>query len=263
MKHLPVAKQFQILHGTPQTPLYSGKLGGWYSSVMAHDSFDVNMMSRFLNPRSYVVDLMCGDGRNLRELSAQGHRGVGVDLNSSAIERARSITTQKNITYVIEDAFSWVSNVDADLVVFGGLVGSMFDKQELLSLFRHVRNYIKPNGKLLIDYLPAYAEDSNWAGDFILPTENPDNGFVVTSTRRNPMEGSQESSFFYYEPSQSPFTEYASHTLIIHDSNAVESLLLDAGFKIESSRLSHQFDPHGYDEGMPSWPIKKIQASRS
>ena len=42
-----------------------------------------------LVPSSRVLDAGCGPGRDLARFAAQGHRGVGVDLNRDFVDRAR------------------------------------------------------------------------------------------------------------------------------------------------------------------------------
>jgi len=43
-----------------------------------------------LEPSSTVLDAGCGPGRDLARLAAQGHRGIGVDLNRDFVDRARA-----------------------------------------------------------------------------------------------------------------------------------------------------------------------------
>ncbi len=259
MRYVNVASQFQALYGTPKTSLYSGELGRWYSTIMAADTLDAEMISLRCAPDAYIVDLMCGDGRILRWLAGHGHRGVGVDLSASAIERATSLGSD-GIEFVVDDAFNWTPRMAASMVILGGLASSMFTEERLLALFQHVGTYMAAGAELWTDYLPEYAGDPGWRGDFVLPVSQ--NGFVVSSTVRDPVTRSQESSFFFLGTDGADCREYASHRLVIHGRGRVEAMLIEAGFNIASAHDSYQFDPGGFDESLPSWPIRKVRAVR-
>lgn len=146
------------------------------------------------------------------------------------------------------------------MVILGGLAGFMFTEERLLALFQHVGTYMAAGAELWTDYLPEYAGDPGWRGDFVLPVGQ--NGFVVSSTVRDPVTRSQESSFFFLGTDGADCREYASHRLVIHGRGRVEAMLIEAGFNIASAHDSYQFDPGGFDESLPSWPIRKVRAVR-
>lgn len=142
-------------------------------------------------------------------------------------------------------------------------MGSMFDEEKLLALFRHVATYMAPGAELWTDYLPEYGDDPGWRGDFVLPVGRPgQDGFVVSSTVRDPVAKSQESSFYLYGGGGGDCREYASHELVIHGRSRVEAMLIGAGFSIGKAHDSYQFDPGGFDASLPSWPVRKVRAVR-
>ena len=259
---MTIAQQFQALYQVPESDLYSGQLGQWYSEVMSLDTLDAEIILNHCGPNAYVADLMCGDARILRWLDSHGCQGVGVDISEAAIKRAKSYTVH-NSSFFVSNAFSWLPSQSVDFVVLGGLVGSMFSEDILTRFLHHIYNFLPSGAGLWLDYL---VEDSNefWKGDFIFPSSNPlDQGFVVSSTVRDSSHGMQESSFFYSPGESTLDKEFSSHKLFIFPQNKIEEILIDCGFKIKESWNSYQFDPDNVDDAvLPSWPIRKVVALR-
>ena len=62
------------------------------SPISVHPQWPVlsPISRRSSNAASWVLDAGCGPGRDLARFAAQGHRGIGIDLNRDFVDRART-----------------------------------------------------------------------------------------------------------------------------------------------------------------------------
>lgn len=76
-----------------------------------------------LPPRSRVLELACGEGRNSVWLAAQGHHVTGVDISPNALIKARKLAADRNVSveFVQSDLRQWrweASAYDAVVCIF-------------------------------------------------------------------------------------------------------------------------------------------------
>jgi SAM-dependent methyltransferase len=118
----------------------------------------VDGVERFLKlePRSRVLDLACGGGRQTLELARRGYRVLGVDSLDAPIAEARQAAKAErlNVHFLKCDIRQISYRAEFDAVVnlftsFGYFPGERDDLKALDS----VRKSLKPRGKLLMDLL--------------------------------------------------------------------------------------------------------------
>lgn len=102
-------------------------------------------------PYETVLDLCCGQGRHTRLLADRGYRITGVDLNSAALDRARSQSSgpatyrEMDMRHVMElpGSFDAVINLWQS---FG-----YFDEVTNAGILEQVSRKLNPNGRLVLD----------------------------------------------------------------------------------------------------------------
>lgn len=122
--------------------------------VKAH----IDGLERFLElePRSRILDLACGSGRQTLEISRRGHRVLGVDSLDAQLSEARADAKSEklNAHFLKGDIRQLGYRAEFDAVVnfyssFGYFRGERDDAKTLEGVFKG----LKPGGKLLMDLL--------------------------------------------------------------------------------------------------------------
>ena len=109
-----------------------------------------------LSPDSVILDLCCGQGRHVMELSRRGFENVsGLDRSHYLISRARKLKRQEglHVTFREGDARKTPFATDTfDAVLIAGNSYGYFEStKDDLDVLYEVRRVLKPHGKLLID----------------------------------------------------------------------------------------------------------------
>lgn len=134
----------------------------------------IDGVDRFLKlePRSRILDLACGSGRQTLELARRGHRVLGLDPSEAALSEARAAARQErlNVHFLKSDIRNIPYRAEFDAVVnlftsFGYFPGERDDARALES----VRKALKPQGLLLLDllnkeWLMRHFEPNLWEG---------------------------------------------------------------------------------------------------
>lgn len=118
----------------------------------------VDGLERFLQlePRSRVLDLACGSGRQTLELARRGHRVLGIDPVEPALAEARQAARAErlNVHFMREDIrqIGYRSEFDAVVNLFTSF-GYFPSERDDLRALESVQRALKPGGKLLLDVL--------------------------------------------------------------------------------------------------------------
>lgn len=118
----------------------------------------IDGVERFLGlePRSRVLDLACGAGRQTLELARRGHRVLGVDSSAEPIAEARAAAKceRLNVHFVKTDIrqIPYRAEFDAVVNLFTSF-GYFPNERDDLRALEAVRKGLKPGGKLLMDLL--------------------------------------------------------------------------------------------------------------
>lgn len=126
-----------------------------------------------------VLDLGCNEGFFLFECVRRGAtRCVGIDIDKNVIIKAAKRAEKYNIKNVCEfKVGSWwnIPNEKFDIILF---LSSMHYEKNPRSLFHHIKNFLRPEGKLILEcgVAPAngynYVSIKRWDGWKKYPTMN-------------------------------------------------------------------------------------------
>ena len=104
------------------------------------------------HPGGGVLDLGCGEGRNVRFLIDCGHQPLCVDSSGEALSIAQELYSLDDNKIVHSDAISALEKMDDstfDLVLCWGLSHYVDDTKSLLS---NIRRVIKDDGSLIMSF---------------------------------------------------------------------------------------------------------------
>jgi SAM-dependent methyltransferase len=112
-----------------------------------------------------ALDLCCGSGQMVRELSRRGYQVTGLDGSEQMIRIAKSNVAHAD--FVLADArhFSLAQRFDAVLSSFNSLAHAA-NVDELACILANARAALRPRGVMLFDLSMEKAYISKWRGGF-------------------------------------------------------------------------------------------------
>ncbi|MDD4994883.1 MAG: class I SAM-dependent methyltransferase [Patescibacteria group bacterium] len=98
-----------------------------------HDFFLNN-----IEPSHTVLDIGCGNGILTREIAKKAKRVVGIDMNKTSIEYAKSHCALPNVEYIVADATQYSFNEKFDRVVVSNVLEHIDDRTSLLKQIKNI-----------------------------------------------------------------------------------------------------------------------------
>ncbi len=98
-----------------------------------------------------VLDVCCGEGRHVQLMAGAGYSVTGIDLNNSALEKARARVTGDTVL------LKWDMRHLVELPTHFGAVLNLwqsfgyFDEQTNADILRQVRAILNPGGRFILD----------------------------------------------------------------------------------------------------------------
>ena len=129
----------------------------WRDPAFVQMSFGENIrfLSRYLKPRSRVLEVGCGPGHNSLELARRGYRVVGIDLSPACVEIARRTARRRpagskfgSLEYLVGDFLTLdLPAAGFDAVLFYGALSHF---PNIAPVLRRVGALLKKRGRILI-----------------------------------------------------------------------------------------------------------------
>lgn len=146
------------------TPWYRKWFGEEYLSLYPHrDHAEARravalLMDRLgLSSRARVLDLACGPGRHLRALANRGLDAVGLDLSRPMLDRARVRAPGAPLVRGDMRALPFERESFDAVTSFFTSFGYFDSEEQDQRALREVRRVLRPNGKVLLDFLNSEA----------------------------------------------------------------------------------------------------------
>jgi SAM-dependent methyltransferase len=200
--------------------------------------FLINMFQRYCEGKSErILDLGCGTGSHDFILSKKGFKVVGIDFSTTMIELAREKARSSglNVEFFVQDMreLQLPKDFDCAICMFGGF-GYVLSDEGLKSLFKGLRNVLKPNGLFLFEF---------WNKDGLKPTpyrswdRSEADGIRVyrlSKSDYNADEGVLDIRFAFVVLEQDRLVDEFEelHRIRIYSLNEMKSILRDEGFNI-------------------------------
>lgn len=126
------------------------------------------LLLKRIKPGSTVLDLCCGTGHLSRLLAASGLRVFGSDLSTGMLELASSAVPEAAFFAADARALAVKASFDAVVSTFDSM-NHVLEMDELVSVFKGVREALRVGGVFLFDILleEAYLEDWNDSGFYL------------------------------------------------------------------------------------------------
>jgi len=109
------------------------------------------------NKQIRILDIGCGTGRHMIELTKRGYRVTGIDLSESLLRRAKEKASKDNlnIDFQKQDARTLTFYNEFDLVIMlcEGAFPLMETDEMNFQILRNAANALKPKGKLIFTTL--------------------------------------------------------------------------------------------------------------
>ena len=128
-------------HGIPH--IHRELSWGW--DYLTYMSYSIEYIIQNIQVGQSIIDIGCGDGFLLNQLSVDGIKKLGIDLSDKAIRFAKAFnsntTFRKQTIYEINQQF--------DLVILNEVMEHI-SNEEISEFMNHIKKLVKNNGKLLI-----------------------------------------------------------------------------------------------------------------
>ncbi len=182
-----------------------------------------------------VLDLACGAGRHVRELTGAGVRAIGLDLSAVLLREARKADPELPIVQGDMREFPFGDSSFGGLTSFFTSFGYFRTIEEDHAVIRQMRRTLSPGGTFMLDFFNArkvrahlVAHDVRWFGDR-----------QVTQTRT--IEGDMVVKRIVIEPTDSaePVKEFEERVRL-YEPRHLESMLREQGLSTE-----HRFGDYG------------------
>jgi len=119
---------------------------------------EISMFIQLLNIQNgdSILDLACGQGRHLIELTNRGNfKLFGIDRSRSLIQRAKNLARQKNLSINFKEGDARKLPYATDSMDFVTILGNSFGyfetSEDDLKILKEVFRILKPEGKILMD----------------------------------------------------------------------------------------------------------------
>ena len=183
-----------------------------------------------------VLDLGCGTGSMTELLAEAGYDMIGVDASEEMLELACEKRTESghDILYLLQDMreFELYGTVRAIVSVCDSL-NYITEEEELLHVFRLVRNYLDPDGVFFFDMNTIY-KYSKMLGETTI-AENREEGSFIWENYYDPEEQlNQYDLTLYIRDEDDRYTRFEeTHIQKAYALERVLELLQQAGMKAE------------------------------
>lgn len=162
----------------------------------------------YLNPLGSVLDLGCGNGRNLIFMATEfGMHGTGYDISSAAIKQAQAASHDLNLTYEVRSIAKDIPLENESQTLVLDMMSSHFlNQQERTNLRDEIFRVLKPGGWL---FMKTFLRDGDLHSERLLkefPTKED-------GTYTHPVMGVPEHVYF-----ESELTEFLEEKFIVHKS---------------------------------------------
>ena len=187
-------------------------------------------------PDGLVLDLGCGTGSMTELLAGAGYDMIGVDASEEMLELAyeKRAESGHDILYLLQDMreFELYGTVRAIVSVCDSL-NYITEEEELLHVFRLVRNYLDPDGVFFFDMNTIY-KYSKMLGETTI-AENREEGSFIWENYYDPEEQLNKYDLtLYIRDEDDRYTRFEeTHIQKAYALERVLELLQQAGMKAE------------------------------
>ncbi len=232
------------------------KLAGVYDMFM--DNIDYESWRDYLAGRlkeygisdGLVLELGCGTGTMTELLAASGYDMIGVDNSEEMLAEAmeKRVLSGHDILYLLQDMeeFELYGTVRAVISVCDSL-NYVTSKEDLLTVFRLVNNYLDPGGIFIFDMNTIY-KYRELLGDTVI-AENREEGSFIWENSYDPESGLNIYELALFLPREDGLYEKYEeiHYQKAYAADEIRSLIKEAGMELLEIYDAYTMEPPGRD----------------
>lgn len=188
------------------------------------------MLRTWGRPDGLILDLACGAGRHIADLSRRGIRAVGLDLSAPLLRQARSVEPE---SMLVRADMRWLPFRDGSfghVVNFFTSFGYFASPEDDAQTLEEIRRVLRQGGVFLLDFLNAPR-----VREALVDRDERFLGARRVLQRRRLEEGGRvvvKDIEIYEAGSSSPLARYKERVRL-YSADELEALLLRAGLRTE------------------------------
>lgn len=229
-----------------------GRFAGVYDMFM--DNIDYEAWRDYLVQRlqeygisdGLVLELGCGTGTMTELLAASGYDMIGVDNSEEMLAEAmeKRVLSGHDILYLLQDMeeFELYGTVRAVVSVCDSL-NYVTEKEDLLTVFRLVNNYLDPRGIFIFDVNTVY-KYRELLGDSVI-AENREEGSFIWENSFDPESGLNVYELALFLPREDGLYEKCEevHYQKAYTAGEIRALLEEAGMELLEIYDAYTLEP--------------------
>jgi len=198
------------------------------------NDYEVGTIINNVNPtqKSVIVDIGCGTGHHVKELSTRNFEVIGVDISPSMIDKAKQNNPDLAKHFKVGDGLDGHLFQDTSLTHILCLYFTIYYMKDKMRFFNNCMNWLMPGGYLIVHLVDKYKFDP------ILPPGNP---LYVVSPQKYSKERITKTKV--------TFNEFVYDSNFKLDSNDIATF--DEKFKFNDGRVRKQ-EQRLYMEDLPT-----------
>ncbi len=141
--------------------------------------FQFEAFEKYVRPSALILDIGCGYGRTLHELSLRGyHNLIGIDFSEGMISRGHSLFPELNLQVKTGPSVN-MENESVDAVILFAVLTCIISDEEQRELIQEIQRILKPGGILYIN-------------DFLLNDDERNRNRYAAASGKYPVYGTFE-----------------------------------------------------------------------
>lgn len=160
----------------------------FYKSLTKTGLFNIekDIFSKFLKPKSSILVLGCGAGREALAFAKEGHDVTAVDFSERMIEEAKKISKGEEIEYLCENMLTMELDEKYDCItMLAQLIEHVPERKARIGLLERLKGYLNKNGTIVMTTHERNIDDGYrlmWTMEYVM--KKPfDWGYELGDTR--------------------------------------------------------------------------------
>ena len=144
----------------------------------------VSLLKENVPQAKNIVELGCGTGTITKGLANQGYNVLGVDLSEDMLSIAMNSNYDEKIMYILQDMCELDLGGEYDAFVsVGDSVNYITDKEDLIKVFKGVKEHLSENGVFVFDLKTKHLYES--IGDSVIADNREDMAMIWENSFEN------------------------------------------------------------------------------
>jgi SAM-dependent methyltransferase len=225
------------------------EIGAYWAEIAQkhYTQNQVEFLKKTLKKTSLTLDLACGTARHLNDLSRSGFDVVGLDISQSLLKIAKEQNPNAQLVRGDMRSLPFKARCFGAVVCMDASLGYLPNVQGDLEVFGEVKRILVGGGRFVVDVfnkeliLSKY-QNSDTKEEWL---EYP--SFLLLQKRTVTKDGAKMRDFWVTKNYSDGKLHRFVHCVRLYDCQALQSLLVEAGFCVEEVLGDYDFGVFGMD----------------